>query len=124
MQKDLESLAKEMQKLTTQQKNYWLRVIAGGHDLSFPTACYPSHLREERFQSTKKAIIWSLSGILAGKNVEELPVVRKGVDSFMFVSKEERDEFYKAVLPKETPSKIAVKSAHTSPRHKEERIHE
>ena len=124
MQKDLEKLATEMQKLTTHQKNYWLRVIAGCHDLSFPTACYPSHLREERFQSTKKAIIWSLSGILAGKNVEELPVVRKGVDSFMFVSKEERDEFYKAVLPKETPSKIAVKSAHTSPRRKEERIHE
>ena len=123
MQKDLENLAKEMQKLTTHQKNYWLRVIAGCHDLSFPTACYPSHLREERFQSTKKVIIWSLSGILAGKNVEELPVVRKGVDSFMFVSKEERDEFYK-IVQKEVPSKIAVKSAHTSPRHKEERIHE
>ena len=127
MQKDLENLAKEMQMLKPDDRLYWLRSLAQCRENARPSV-YPVYQSfnqvEADFLHFKSTLIWTMSSILASGKKKKTLIVKKGINAFMSAFKEERDEFYKAVLQKETPSKIAVKSAHTSSRRKEERIHE
>ena len=94
MQKDLENLAKEMQKLEHKDRRYWLEALAHCQDMS-SRSVYPLRKIEEDFRRFKGILTWSLSGALL--YVDENPLVKKGVDSFMSASKEEKDEFYKVV---------------------------
>jgi len=113
MQKDLENLAREMQKLKSDERLYWLQSMAQCRESLHPTT-YPTYKTYNQivtdFRRFKNTLIWSLSGILIGKN-EETPVVKNGVDAFMSLSKDERDAFYRSVLGKEEPQKIATKDS-------------
>ena len=125
MQKDLENLVKEMQKLKPDERLYWLQSMAQCRESLHPTT-YPTHKAYNQivtdFRRFKNTLIWSLSGILIGKN-EESPVVKNGVHAFMSASKEEREEFYK-IVQKEVPSKIAAKTSRSSSTAVKARTHE
>ena len=112
MQKDLENLVKEMQKLKPDERLYWLQSMAQCRENLHPTA-YPTYKTynqiEEDFLRFKGIIVRSLSSILTGKS-EEAPVIKNGVHAFMSASKEEREEFYK-IVQKEVPNKIATKTS-------------
>ena len=116
MQEDLENLAKEMQKLKLEDKRDWLCNMAQCRERCFPTTC-PTYktwnqVRED-FLNSKGILIRALSSILTSGKEKEIPVVKKGVDTFMSLTKEEREEFYTVVL-KGIPCKVATKNSHSS----------
>ena len=101
MKTDLKNFAKEMQKLDPGSRLYWLQSMAHCRAIStlsrWPARFYKSFIQlEEDYRHFKGIIVDSLSAILTDKN-EEMPVVKKGVDAFMWASDEERKEFCKVV---------------------------
>ncbi len=125
MQKDLENLAKEMQKLKSDERLYWLQSMAQCRENLHPTT-YPTYKTrnqiEEDFLRFRGIISRSLSSILTGKS-EKASVIKNGVSAFMSASKEEREEFYK-IVQKEVPSKIATKTSRSSSTAVKARTHE
>ena len=125
MQKDLENLAKEMQKLESEDKRYWLYQIGHCREIAHPST-YPTYKTLNQigadFRHFKHTLIWSLSGILTGKS-EESPIVKNGVDAFMSLTKEGREEFYD-VVRKGVPCKIATKASPSPSVAIKTRIHE
>ena len=106
MQKDLEKLASEMQKLLQKDRKNWLHALRHCHESSLSRIYHPTHNKTpEDFQRAKRVLIWSLSATLTGTDKDTL--VKKGVDAFMAVSEQEREVFYKTVQ-KETPCQIAT----------------
>ena len=116
MQEDLENFAKEMQKLKPNDRLYWLQSLAHCRATSSPST-YPTYKTlnevEADFLRFKSILIQSISSILTSGKEKEIPVVKKGIDSLMSVSKEEREEFYD-VVQKKVPTKIATKNSHRS----------
>ena len=115
MQKDLENLAKEMQKLESEDKRYWLYQIGYCREIAHPSTYLTYKTLNQigaDFRHFKHTLIWSRSGILTGKH-EESAVVKNGVDAFMSLTKEGREEFYD-VVQKGVPCKIATKASQGS----------
>ena len=125
MKKDLENLAKEMQKLEHEDRLYWLQSMGHCREIAHPST-YPTYKTLNQigadFRHFKNTLIESLSGILTGKN-EESPVIKNGVDAFMSLTKEEREEFYTVVL-KGIPCKVATKTSCNSSVSVKTRTHE
>ena len=101
MQKDLKDFAKEMKKLAPDDRLYFLQSMAHCRAIStlsrWPARFYKSFIQlEEDYRHFKGIIVDSLSAILANKN-EEMPVIKKGVDAFMWASDKERKEFCRVV---------------------------
>ena len=119
MKKELKTFAKEMQKLNPDDRLYWLQSMShcraiGLSPTTWPARFYKSFIRlEEDYRHFKGIIVDSLSALLTDKK-EELPVVKKGVDAFMWASDKERKEFYKAVQT--TPYQKATRIADSSDR--------
>ena len=122
MKKDLENLAKEMQKLEPDDRLYWLKSLARCRETSSPDT-HPMYKIGGDFFRSKGTLIWAISSILTSGKEKEIPVVKKGIDAFMSVSKEEREEFYKAVQ-KKVPCKVATKNSRNSSRAIKSRTHE
>jgi len=102
MQKDLKDFAKAMQKLAPNDRLYWLQSMAHCREIglsptTWPARFYKSFVQiEEDYRRFKGIIVDSLSALLTDKR-EVLPVVKKGVDAFMWASDKERKEFYQVV---------------------------
>ena len=119
MQKDLEILAKEMQKLGQKERKSWGQSFS--HLGKMTSIRNNSVSKMEDFQRVKRTMIWSLSGSLIGTDKDTF--IEKGIDAFILASEKEKDEFGKTIH-KEIPSKIATRTVCDKPIVAKAYIHE
>ena len=102
---DIANLEKRLRPLTKEEKEYWLFQLATCRESARGSRHLSYWQSIERYDREKWGLIFALSRILTGKKTH--PRVKKGVEAFMELSKDEREAFYKTVLENTVPQKVA-----------------